>query len=286
MAIEYVDILLDGVNLREEYGIYRVAENDGYNEKGLPDLDAKTADNSGSNGQYWFKTNYKTKTFEFNIAYDSLYRYKLFEFVQKFSVNSYHTLILAEQPYKQYYVRVDNVPEFTYVPFDDYERETEQTVYKGTGTLYFIADDPFAYSISKKKSDFSNDPFYNDWIVGSGLKDLTGYDSYSNGTIKLYNGGQLPTDYILHCSGASKNITINLYDTDLSTILTTYNIENSPSEFYINSKTHLIGNKNFTILYGNFYKEIPTIVPIPVGESKITFNGIASADIDYKYKYF
>jgi hypothetical protein len=286
MAIEYVDILLDGVNLREEYGIYRVAENDGYNEKGLPDLDAKTTEISGGDGQYWFKTNYRTKVFDFKIAYDSLYRYKLSEFVTKFVVGSYHSLVLAEQPYKQYNVRVSDTPEFNYVPFDDDVSGTKQTIYKGTGTIQFIADDPFAYSISKKINDFKNDQFYDDWIVGSGLKDLTGYDTYSNGVIKLYNGGQLPTDYILHCSGASGTVIINLYDTDLSTILTTYSIENAPSEFYINSKTHLIGNKYFTTLYGNFYKEIPTIVPIPVGESKITFNGITSADIDYKYKYF
>lgn len=153
-------------------------------------------------GQYYAGANDKTQTFNLNFAFDSLDEVHLRKLRQVFGGDDISELIFDETPYKAYSVKVSGVPQIRSICF----MENGKRVYKGEGTVTFIAYFPYAHSPSKlwhkdaegsyyltevdgrilSNYDIGAYPNREEWEVASGLTDLTGT-----------NVGDLPAPFIV-----------------------------------------------------------------------------------------
>lgn len=132
--------------------------------------------------------------------------------------------------------------------------------------------------------------------------------------INLYNGGKLPSDYRLNLNFATEPFETNDFDPAIprgsaieidiyqkvsnnNVLLTHYDLNGDDighripnpeisnqwyhfgGEIVIDSKTHCIGNHDFSTLYPSFNTTVPNIKQLPVGYGLITLNGY------YSYNY-
>lgn len=102
-----------------ELGITRVSGGDRYEEELFPEMRDRTAEVPGVNGEYYFGSDYGTKSFTINIAFDSLTEYQLRRLRRTFGVSEIRELIFDEVPYKRYMVKAENPIELSYVCFEE-----------------------------------------------------------------------------------------------------------------------------------------------------------------------
>lgn len=157
-----------------ELGIVRISDSNRYTEDLIPEHSEKTTTSSGLDMTYYFDSNYTQKKFTIKFAFDSLTEIQLRKLRQIFSKKEPQDLIFDETPYKVYSVKIDGQPQLSYLCFDeDYKR-----VYKGDGSVSFIAYYPFARSRFKYIEDYNiqNIPEWSgikdnksDWLESSGI---------------------------------------------------------------------------------------------------------------------
>lgn len=124
-------------------GIYRTSDGSRYNENLITSLNDKTADVPGSDGQYYFYTSSKNKTFSISYAFDSLTEGQLRQLKQVFDGRGIHDLIFDEAPYKTWSAKVTGNASIKHISFTDGHGNR---VYKGEGSLQFTCYWPFAKS--------------------------------------------------------------------------------------------------------------------------------------------
>ena len=189
-------------------------------------------------------------------------------------------------------------PQLKYICFG---KEGER-IYKGEGTLTFTAYYPFAKSIFKFLNEY-NDKNKDEWKEASGMKAEKGtYDTVSdNGSISVYNAGDLETDFILKFDLPVDNTSIS----DIKITLSKENVgkveafldlkgfskKNTDTGFQINTKTNLIEGFNAEGLTGTLYNENITqgdFFKIPPREEgyQISVTGATPIEIVYDYIYY
>lgn len=140
-------------------GIVRVSDSDRYNEDLTPTFTDKTAVVSGLDETYYFGADYTQKTFTIKFAFDHLLDSQLRQLKQIFSKKEPQDLIFDEVPYKIYSVKCSGIPRLNYLCFDeDYTIDNitkTRRVYKGDGTVNFVAYFPFARSRFKYLDDYT-----------------------------------------------------------------------------------------------------------------------------------
>ena len=299
------------------FGIIRVSDGSRYQEELIPASNDIVKDIPGEDGQYYFGSTTKTKNINISIAFDNVTERQLRELKKWLSVKIPCDFWYDETPYKKYEVKVTNAPNLSYICFNGYNKKTQrmERIYKGEGTINFISYNIYATNnYSKSLKDFSDEDFptKEEWAETSGLKeDLQGegYDSYSaiNSSIKLYNAGDLPTNWILTFdkktgeltektfsigTGASLSISILNSDgiNDYSMLEKSY-IEKE-GKIEIDTAKNMItfiennGKRtpvHFILKKGNFYQ-------LPVSEEDIimTISGgeLDNVKIEYNYLYY
>lgn len=100
-------------------GITRVSGGDRYGEDLQPEIKDRTAEVPGLNGEYFFGSDYGTRTFDLEIAFDSLKEVQLRKLRTVFGTKEIKKLIFNERPYKYYMVKLANPIELSYVCFDE-----------------------------------------------------------------------------------------------------------------------------------------------------------------------
>jgi len=167
-----------------------------------------------------------------------------------FSTREIKPLIFDEYPYKKYMVKCAQPPQLKFLCFDEYEFR----IYKGEGTVQFVAYYPFAFSV------ISPDLAYSD-----------------QGSI-VNNNGDLPAnlDIIFALDNIPSTITLELRDANKKTIgkmILNNIVSQGDNDTYIliNSQTQLIegldSNKKKTgKLYNRFITSGDFFWP-PVGRS-------------------
>ena len=181
--------------------------------------------------------------------------------------------------------------------------EDGKRIYKGEGTISFVAYYPFARGVYKFETDTKDIINVEEWIDASGLKGATkdNYNSFSEeGNCNLYNAGDLPTDFklIVNIENKPTNITLKTNENQIIGSLN-FSLAKQGSDTYVrfNSATQLIeGLKQPTDgefeLTGNLYNKYITEgdwFKIPVGESVINIAETSHSDkptIDYDYLYY
>ena len=189
-------------------------------------------------------------------------------------------------------------PQLKYICFGkDGER-----IYKGEGTLTFTAYYPFAKSIFKFLNEYS-DKNKDEWKEASGMKAEKGtYDTVSNnGSISVYNAGDLEADFILKFSLPVDNtpigdIKITLSKENVGKVeafldLNGFSKKGADTGFQINTKTNLIEGFNAEGLTGTLYNENITqgdFFKIPPREEgyQISVTGAIPTEIVYDYIYY
>ena len=106
-----------------DLGIYRVSGGDRYEESLHPDIEDRTAEVPGLDGSYFFGTNYKPRTIEIEIAFDSLTEKGLRDLRRVFNPRQNGELIFDELPYKKYIAKLESPMELSYVCFEEQKRE-------------------------------------------------------------------------------------------------------------------------------------------------------------------
>lgn len=281
----------------ESLGIVRVSDGSRYNEDLVPTTQDKTVQVPGGDGFYYFGSDYTQRQFSINIAFDELTEKQFRELQQVFGTKELGKLIFDERPYKYYMVK-SSKPQLKYICFGkDGER-----IYKGEGTLTFTAYYPFAKSVFKFLNEYGNKN-KDEWKEASGMKAEKGtYDIVSNnGSISVYNAGDLETDFILKFSLPADNtpigdIKITLSKENVGKVeafldLNGFSKKDADTGFQINTKTNLIEGFNAEGLTGTLYNENITqgdFFKIPPREEgyRISITGATPIEIVYDYIYY
>lgn len=282
----------------ESLGIVRVSDGSRYNEDLVPTTQDKTVQVPGGDGFYYFGSDYTQRQFSINIAFDELTEKQFRELQQVFGTKELGKLVFDERPYKYYMVK-SGKPQLKYICFG---KEGEARIYKGEGTLTFTAYYPFAKSIYKFLNEYS-DKNKDEWKEASGMKTEKGtYDTVSNnGSIPIYNAGDLEADFILKFSFPIDNTSISNIKITLSKEnvgkeeaflnLKGFGKKGADTGFQINTKTNLIEGFNAKGLTGTLYNENiiqGDFFKIPPREEgyQISVTGAVPTEIVYDYIYY
>lgn len=282
----------------ESLGIVRVSDGSRYNEDLVPTAQDKTVQVPGGDGFYYFGSDYTQRQFSINIAFDELTEKQFRELQQVFGTKELGKLVFDERPYKYYMVK-SGKPQLKYICFG---REGEVRTYKGEGTLTFTAYYPFAKSIYKFLNEYS-DKNKDEWKEASGMKTEKGiYDTVSdNGSIPVYNAGDLEADFILKFNFPVNNISIgnmkitlgkeNVGKVEAFLNLKGFSKKGTDTGFQINTKTNLIEGFNAEGLTGTLYNENITqgdFFKIPPREEgyQISVTSATPTEIVYDYIYY
>lgn len=125
----------------EDLGLVRVSNGDRYDDHIFPDIEDKTVEIPGNDGQYYFGSNFKQKTFSIEVAFDKLTEENFRKIHTIFSTREIVPLIFDEEPYKIYYGKVQDSPEFHYICFDqDLTEEEKNDIIEKGGKVEWIEE--------------------------------------------------------------------------------------------------------------------------------------------------
>lgn len=294
------------------FGIVRVSEGDGLQDSLSPEFEDKIEDIPGGDGKFFFSTNYTQKTFSIKVGFDSLTEDKLRRLRAWLNAKEVKKLTFDEWPYKYYFAKIQQAPQFTYMCFEGPDGER---IYRGTGTIQFICYDPFGHC-DKKFLDEYNSFFQDEWNKSAGLlKDNQNnfYDVKKQNKdgyyFNIYNPGDFDTDFLLYLNFKNDlitNFSLGFYKKEetafvLKHVMKISDIIKKGSDMgvRINTKNHLIeGYDSELQLTGNIYNEyifsgdffkIPQIRKEPwddlAEEGKIVITNDNDYDYSIKYDY-
>lgn len=203
-----------------ELGIIRTSDGSRFNENLLPTIQDKTIQVPGGDGYYYFGSSYTQRQFSIPIAFDDMSEKQFRQLRQIIGNKEMVQLVFDETPYKYYNVKSTGSPTLKYICFDDEKADTKSRIYKGEGTLNFIAYDPFGYTRALSLAELC-DPKgakitdTSEWTFK--IKDGTGeYDyplpktvqqgAWSSSDAKegkmapFFNSSDVPCDYTIDCT--------------------------------------------------------------------------------------
>lgn len=221
MKGDFTGFSFDGIH-SSQLNIVHVSSSDRYNEELFPEVKDKTIEIPNNHGEYYYGSTYGTRTFEIEIAFDSVTEKQFRQIRRLFSTTKICQLIFDERPYKVYYAKAESPIELSYICFDEKDWEwdsenhngyipgsidhkkylnTKRRIYKGEGTINLICYFPFARQLYKIKELYET-PFYDEhtgntftaytnideWIESSGILDNATFESNTIDQVQIANG--------------------------------------------------------------------------------------------------
>ena len=293
MLIDFCGFTFNGIHT-SELNIVRVSNGSRYNETLIPAFQDKTAQIEGGDGILFWDSYYTNIPFSIQIAYDSLTETQFRRLRQVYSAKAIGEFIFDESPYKAYTAKVQSPPQLSYICFE----ENGNRVYKGEGTIQFVAYYPYAKSVHKFLNEFDEGFYTNkdEWSAASGMLSTQGTYDGTGTSINLYNAGDIEADweafYTINSSGcALTSITLSTTAGQIAQLGFTSISRKSSSDSYIrlNSRTQLIegcdSNKKPTGTLYNEFNNAGEFFKLPLGASTFVSN-TACAEIKYNYLYY
>lgn len=204
MKGDFLGFSFDGIHC-SQLGINHVSSSDRYDENLFPEVNDKTIEIPNNHGEYYYGSTYGTRTFEIDIAYDSITEEQFRRIRQLFGTRKICELIFDERPYKVYYAKIESPIEMSYVCFDEQKRHPGETIPHG-GVRYveengeLVKEDitPWVYEFDSK-----GQPIKERIYKGEGTVNLICYQPFAHQLFKikeLYerageNQGNLVTTY-------------------------------------------------------------------------------------------
>lgn len=282
------------------YNIIRISGGSRYQENLLPSISDQTVQVPGRDETYYFGTYYTQRTFSISFAFDSLTEQKFRNMRKWLNSKQMGLLTFDETPYKSYQVKVSDSGNIQYICFGE---TGEERIYKGEGTIQFIAYYPFGIC-SKKYFDLYLDNNKEEWKESAHLLNSQGsYDAKNSKNILIYNPGDLETDFKAYYQFTGNSLELNsIYISSSALTLGQLNfsgdITKKGNDVYlkIDSETELLegcdenkeptGNLyNEYITTGEFFK-IPTIDDNNTSNTHFVTDGANCVELDYNYLYF
>lgn len=244
---DFVGFTYNGYHSIHDLKIYRTSNGSRYDDNITATMTDKTVDVPGRDGQYYFGTTFKNRTFTVNYAFDDLTKEEIRTLKQVFCGDGIYDLIFDEDrdengnALKIWSAKVTGTASMKYLCFE----EAGEDVFKGEGSLVFTCYFPYARSENK---DISNPDLTNDGDIPAPFE--VGFQCVDSDLnirgIQYYTNPYLPEQFI--------------FSTPL--------LIRSGYEFLWNSQTGLIMYREG---YGGDYIELfvsgKTSKNIPVGES-------------------
>lgn len=280
---DFIGFSFNGIT-HTQLGISRVSEGTRYSEQMLPNFQDKSAQMPGSDYTLYWESFYSTKTWTLQIAFDSMTDAQMTLFRQTFNTKNLANLTFDERPGIHWLAKVQAPPQLKYICFD----ENNQRIYKGEGTITFIAYYPFGMSELQTKSNITSSIITNEGDIP-----MDWYVVLSTGQAKLLE--QLKVETTATSGGAT-----------LAASIMTFNqsgLNSAVTDDYvvISSKTNLIeGARSYNattgsyIATGNVYNQYISsgdFFQIPVNETGktltfyITGPNAATRNLHYRYLY-
>jgi predicted phage tail component-like protein len=144
MMQDYIGFTYNGKHSIKDLKIYRTSSGR-YDDNITATMTDKTVDVPGGDGQYYFGTTFKNRTFTVAYAFDNLTESDIRLIKQTFSGDGIHELVFDERPYKAWSAKVTGTASMKHLCFE----ENGQRIYKGEGSITFTCYYPFAHSPTK-----------------------------------------------------------------------------------------------------------------------------------------
>ena len=286
MKGDFLGFSFDGIHC-SKLGITHVSSSDRYDEDLFSEVKDKTIEIPNNHGEYYYGSTYGTRTFEIEIAYDSITETQFRNIRRLFGTTKICELIFDERPYKVYYAKIESPIQMSYVCFDEEEWTWEsenhdnyipgsidhkvrtgnkRRIYKGEGTISLICYQPFAhqqfkildlYRISGENAGNLITKYSNvdEWAESSGLLTQEEWNNFHIDT--CINANEPYTCTIPVYNPGDLDVGFNLY-------------------IPFSSNTYTI-NDTYTISSGETYQY--SLLYTPIGEVIVT--NIGGDDIDY-----
>ena len=290
---DFIGFTFNGVH-SSDMGIIRTSDGSRFNENLLPTFTDKTVQIPGGDGTYYFGSNYTQRQIPISVATDELTETQFRQLKQWLGDKQIHPLVFDEAPYKTYMVKTSSIPTLKFICFDNITKNNGEIVvnrvYKGEGSLQFIAYFPFARCTKKYLSEYT-DSNKEEWASASGLLTTRGGYDGTGAEINLYNPGDVETDFFAYYARTSLKRLTKIY---INSNILNFDFSNNDNviDTYIriNSKANLIEgcDENFKptgtlynkfITSGDFFK-------IPTGENQLLSVGANCVKIEYDYLYY
>ena len=290
---DFIGFTFNGVH-SSDMGIIRTSDGSRFNENLLPASTDKTVQIPGGDGTYYFGSNYTQRQIPISIATDELTETQFRQLKQWLGDKQIHPLVFDEAPYKTYMVKTSSIPTLKFICFDNITKNNGEIVvnrvYKGEGSLQFVAYFPFARCTKKYLSEYT-DSNKEEWASASGLLTAQGDYDGTGAEINLYNPGDVETDFFAYYARTSLKRLTKIY---INSNILNFDFSNNDNviDTYIriNSKANLIEgcDENFKptgtlynkfITSGDFFK-------IPTGENQLLSVGANCVKIEYDYLYY
>lgn len=302
---DFIGFTFNGVH-SSTLGITRVSNGSRYVEDLLPSYQDKVVEAPGTDETFYFGSYYKQKIININFAFDNLNESQIRIIKQLFGDKELHELWFDETPYKAYNVKVTGNPQLKYICFNIKEENYQpKRIYRGEGTVNFIAYYPFAHSRYNYIDDFEQSyGNLNEWVVASKLKIRSNLGKIlpinrSKRKILLWNAGDIAADFKLNIGfGASLKISsgsIQINDKILK--LSSISKLGADDGIEINSRLNLIQGYQLDengkkILTSNIYNQYITegdFFKIPLEDSNMIITGLFGSDetkVDIEYQHW
>lgn len=208
--------------------ITRISGGDRYDLSIFPSFQDRTGEVAGANRIYYFGTTEKERELNIEVAFDGVTEVDLRAITNLFLPNTIGALIFDETPYKMYYAKVKNSPEFKVIPFLNKDSIRE---YKGEATFNFICYDPKAYSRFKFLDEYNKTNIIiwaddngnkSEWQTSARLLSTQGTIDkffYNLNTVSVYNPGDMDTPFKVYIEGVYNSET-QKYDYDFKLNIT------------------------------------------------------------------
>jgi hypothetical protein len=163
---DFIGFSFNGVS-SQSLGISRVSDGSRYNEQMLPGFQDKSAQMPGSDYTLYWESFYNTRTWTLSIAFDHMTDAQMSLLRRTFNTKNLAPLTFAERDGIHWLAKVQSPPQLKYICFD----EDNERIYKGEGTITFIAYYPFGMSELQPKRNIASANITNsgdipmDWYV-------------------------------------------------------------------------------------------------------------------------
>lgn len=231
---DFTGFTFDGIHT-SELNVYRVSDGDRYDEELIPEINDKTTEIPGNNGEYFWGSNYGKRTFSIKIAYDEVTEVQFRKIRRLFSTRKVVPIIFDERPYKVYYVKMESPIELNYICFDEPEYEwvsnfipdpddesneinpwvrgsinhkhytgRKHRIYKGEGTIELVAYYPYAHQLYKVLDMYYEDSSETDQWYQEGI-----ITRWANADEWALSSGLLDYETFMRCSIDEPTVTVD-----------------------------------------------------------------------------
>lgn len=142
---DFIGFTYNGYHSIRDLGIYRISNGNRYDDNLTATMTDKVVDVPGGDGQYYFGTTFKNRTFTVNYAFDMLSEAGIRKLKEVFCGDGIHDLVFDERPYVAWPAKVTGTASMKHLCFE----EDGQRIYKGEGSITFTCYSPYGHTPKK-----------------------------------------------------------------------------------------------------------------------------------------